>query len=323
MNVNPISDSKHMNFAIHGVLSGGFGPPWFAGKVSHRIIDLYNFLVFSSLLLCFECVAMTYVSCLIQEVPWSTTIAVIPFFAAFSIYNLNRKTDEDEDSINRKDRYAFTKHYERPLYYGAILAMVLCLAISASGGILSLLATSTPFILGVLYSFRLLPDRYTYHRLKEIPGVKNIIVGLAWCTPIAFLPVFLNHSRPDSATAVAFILFFLWGIMASLIPDIRDREGDASAGVRTIPVIYGEEKTKRTITFVLLVIGIPVIIFSFLFLPLFTTVLLLAANAYSHCCVFLSGREAVRDFVADVLSDGQYIFFMVAIFLGEMVVHLV
>ena len=104
-----------------------------------------------------------------------------------------------------------------------------------------------------------------------------------------------------------------------MIPDIRDKEGDASAGIRTIPVIYGEEKTRTIITGVLLVLGIPAIFFSLLFLPLFTTTILVSANLYSHCCVHLSGRPAIRNFVADALSDGQYIFLVFAMFLSASV----
>jgi 4-hydroxybenzoate polyprenyltransferase len=108
-------------------------------------------------------------------------------------------------------------------------------------------------------------------------------------------------------------LFFLWGFMASMIPDIRDKAGDTRAGVRTIPVIFGEERTKTLLTQALLVLGLPAVLFSFLFLPPFTTVLLIAANVYSHGCVYLLDRIRIRDFVADVLSDGQYIFFVFVI----------
>ena len=286
---------------------------WFMGRAWNRIVNLYDFLVFSSLLLSFECVAMAFVSCFIQEVPWNAMIAVIPFFAAFSIYNLNRKTDEDEDAINRQDRFAFTKRYERGLYYGAILSLVICLVISASCGIMALLATSAPFLLGMLYSFRWLPKPLGYRRLKEIPAVKNIIVGLAWGIPLSLLPVFVNKGTPGARTAIMFLLFFMWGFMASLIPDIRDRTGDARAGVRTIPVIYGQEQTKLLLRGVLLVLGVPAVVYSLLFLPPFTTLLIVAANVYSHGCVYLLDRAHTIDFVADALSDGQYIFLASAI----------
>jgi 4-hydroxybenzoate polyprenyltransferase len=240
--------------------------------------------------------------------------AIIPFLVAFSIYNLNRKTDEDEDAINRQDRFAFTKRYEKPLYYGGILALVLALAFSALYGILAFLATAAPFILGIMYSFRCLPAWTGYGRLKEIPAVKNIVVGISWAVILSFLPVYLNGGTPDVKTAIAFILFFMWGFMASLIPDMRDRIGDASAGVRTIPVIFGEKKAKSILSRTIFLLGTPLVMLSMVFaLPPMTTVLLVAANLYSHGCVHLLDQAHLRDFLADAISDGQYICFALAI----------
>lgn len=287
----------------------------FTGKAWNRIVGLYDFLIFSSLLLSAECVAMAFVSCIIQQVPWNVMIGIIPFLVAFSIYNLNRKTDEDEDAINRQDRFAFTKKYENPLFYGSIIALVFALVFSAMYGILPLLATIAPFILGTLYSFRCLPDWSGYSRLKEIPAVKNIVVGVSWAVILSFLPVFLNQGTPDFKTVIAFLLFFMWGFMASLIPDVRDRIGDASAGVRTIPVIFGEKKTKTLLSQVLLLLGVPLALFSLYFLPPATTVLLVAANMYSHGCVYLLDKVHLRNILADAISDGQYIGFALVIIL--------
>jgi 4-hydroxybenzoate polyprenyltransferase len=302
-----------MNVPTHGVVLERDYPFRFIGKTGNRIVDLYNFLIFSSLLLSFECVAMAFVSCIIQQVSWNAMTGIIPFLVAFSIYNLNRKTDEDEDAINRQDRFAFTKRYEKPLYYGGILSLILALAFSGLYGIPAFLATAAPFILGIMYSFRCLPAWTGYTRLKEIPAVKNIVVGISWAVILSFLPVYLNGGIPDFKTAMVFVLFFMWGFMASLIPDMRDRIGDASAGVRTIPVIFGETKAKKILSGILLLLGMPLAIFSLYFLPLFTTVLLVAVNLYSHGCVYLLDQAHLRDFLADFISDGQYICFTLVI----------
>ncbi|MDO8872166.1 MAG: UbiA family prenyltransferase [Methanoregula sp.] len=312
-----------MDLPTHGVVTEGRNLFRYTGKTWNRIVDLYDFLVFSSLLLSVECVAMAYVSCIIQQVPWSAMTGIIPFFVAFSIYNLNRKTDEDEDAINRQDRFAFTKRYETPLFYASILSLILALVLSAMYGILPLLVTAAPFLFGFLYSFRCLPERIGYRRLKEIPAVKNIVVGFSWAVILSFLPVFLNHGSPDSRTAITFLLFFMWGFMASLIPDIRDRIGDASAGVRTLPVIFGEMRTKWILSGVLLILGVPLVLFSLLFLPLFTSLLLIAANMYSHGCVYLLDKVRMIDFLADTISDGQYIYFALAIIVIPMLYRII
>lgn len=302
-----------MNLHTHEIIPVGSDFFRFSGKAKDRIVNGYDFLVFSSLLLSFECVAMAYVSCVIQQVPWSHILGIISFFVAFSIYNLNRKTDEDEDAINRLDRFAFTKHYEKPLYYGSILFLILALVLSSMYGVLPLLATIAPFICGILYSFRLLPASLGYRRLKEIPAVKNITVGFSWAILLSLLPVYLNQDVPDSKTAITFVLFFVWGFMTSMIPEVRDRVGDASSGVRTIPVIFGEKRTKTILTVVILALGLPTIVYSFLYLPPITTILVVGANLYSHICVQLLDKKNLIDFLADALSDGQYIFFAAVI----------
>jgi len=285
----------------------------YLGHIVNRVVGLYDFLVFSSLVLCFECVAMAFVSCFIQQIAWSPLIAIIAFFTAFSIYNLNRKTDEEEDAVNRQDRFAFTKKYEGCLFYGSILAFAGALCLAATGGVLAVLATAAPFICGFLYSFRLLPERCGYRRLKEIPAMKNFTVGFAWAILLSLLPVYLNHGTPDARTAVTFVLFFMWGIMASMIPDIRDRIGDERAGVRTIPVVFGDAGARRILSAALLLLGIPLVLYSVVYLPLSITFLLLAANLYSHLCVYLSKGPGLINVVADGVSDGMYIGFAAGI----------
>lgn len=313
MNVTSSSNFYYMDSLAVGFIAEQFAPFRITDRIWHRIVGLYDFLIFSSLLLSFECVAMTYISCILQQLPWNPVLAVIPFFVAFSIYNLNRKTDEDEDAVNRQDRFSFTKRYEVILYYGALLFLGLALVLSALSGIPALLATGAPFILGILYSFRIIPERFGYQRLKEIPAVKNITVGLAWGILLSFLPVFFWHRIPGPETGITFLLFFMWGFMASLIPDIRDRQGDASAGIRTIPVIFGKQRTKRILTIALALIGIPVAVFSFFVLPLSATMIVVAANLYSQGCVILIERDELIHFLADFISDGQYIFFALAV----------
>ena len=276
-----------------------------------NILDL---LVFSSVYLALECVAMSYVSSYIQQVAWAPECIIIPFLIAFAIYNLNRKTDEDEDAINREDRYSFTKKYEKGLIFLSLAGIGVSLVLSAFHGIFAVLVTLAPFIIGTLYSIRWIPAGFGYRRLKEIPFVKNLMVGLAWAVFLALLPVAVAGTQPGGKTLIMGILFFFWGIMASMIPDIRDRAGDEQSGVRTIPVIFGEGRTKRFLSAMNLAFVIPVVGLGLVFLPLVKAVILLGAGLYSEVCIRLVGVLPSTDFIADILSDGMYIFFAFGIF---------
>jgi len=303
-----------MTFFTHGSELKVFKPLGILKGLEDKVHALLDFLVFSSLYLAFECIAMAYVSCYIQQLTWSWECIVIPFFIAFAIYNLNRKTDEGEDAINREDRYSFTKRYEKSLYGLSLAGIGISLVFSALHSIFAVIVTLIPFICGTLYSVRWLPPGLPYRRLKEIPFVKNIMVGFAWSFFLGLLPVALNNSLPDTRTLIMCLVFFFWGIMASTIPDIRDRVGDEKTGVRTIPVIYGDEKTKGILTSLNLIFFLPILILGLGSLPLLRAGILVASNLYSHGCIRLIGILPSTDFIADILADGQYIFFACGIF---------
>ncbi len=97
--------------------------------------------------------------------------------------------------------------------------------------------------------------------------------------------------------------------LASTSPDIRDRIGDAQAGVRTIPVIFGEERTRKIMTGVNLTFGSAILPFSLAYLTPLFTLLVGATVAYAQACIHLLSIPEMRNFVCDILADGQYIFF--------------
>jgi 4-hydroxybenzoate polyprenyltransferase len=303
-----------MLFSTHGSVQKVFEPHIILKGIEGKVQTLLDFLVFSSLYLALECVAMAYISCYIQQIAWSPECVIIPFLIAFAIYNLNRKTDEDEDAINREDRYRFTKRYEKSLFWLSLAGIGVSLVLSAFHGTMAVLVTLIPFVCGTLYSVRWLPPGLPYRRLKEIPFVKNIMVGFAWAFFLALLPVALSNSVPDTRTLIMCLLFFFWGIMASTIPDIRDRVGDARTGVRTIPVIYGEEKTKSILTSMNLIFALPILFLSIGSLPILRAGVLVATNLYALGCIRLIGVLPSTDFICDILADGQYIFFACGIF---------
>jgi 4-hydroxybenzoate polyprenyltransferase len=302
-----------MTFSTHGNVLKVSDPFLLVKGLEVRVRELLDFLVFSSIFLALECVAMTYFSCYVQEVPWSAPDVIIPFLVTFGIYNLNRKTDEDEDAINREDRYQFTKRHEHSLFGCSLAAIAVALSLSAWYSLPAALITLTPFLLGIFYSVRWLPSGSRYRRLKEIPLAKNLIVCISWSLPASLLPVYLTGSTPGIKTVITCFLFFSWGVLASISPDIRDRIGDARAGVRTIPVIFGEDWTRKLLMGINLIFGCTILLSGFIFLPLSMTLLLAATILYAQVCIHFLSRPSMKNFVCDILADGQYIFFSCAI----------
>ncbi|NLX49490.1 MAG: UbiA family prenyltransferase [Methanospirillum sp.] len=301
---NPFSGSGQSSFSLPG-----FG---------RAIESIFDFLIFSSLFVGIAGMGMIYTSCLLQGIEPIPAILGIMLLVPFSVYNMNRKTDEEEDSVNRQDRFAFTKRFEKPLLIGALAAYAIAVLVAFPYGPAAILITLVPLLAGVLYSMPVLPSGFGYRRLKEIPVMKNLVVGGSWSAILVILPC-LTAGRPITGeTVLCLLFFFTYAFIASALPDMRDREGDERAGVRTIPVLIGVDRTKRVLgamnwTTALMVVasGLCAII-----TPLIA-VLYAGAHVYTQCCITSFGRIGKKDLICDLLSDGQFLIIGAALFLVQ------
>lgn len=311
--------------SVYDTNSGSFRPeisikaPSVQG-IFQTIIDLF---IFSSLFMGMQGVGMVYISSLVQGITLSLPVIAIALLVPFSVYNMNRKTDEEEDSVNHPDRFRFTKRFMKPLEYAAFTAYALAVLIALPFGMVAVLLTLVPLLAGVLYSVPILPRCTGYRRFKEIPVMKNLVVCSSWGAIPVLLPCVASGSPVTLATALCFVFFFSYVFIASAMPDMRDTEGDALSGVRTIPVLIGIEKT-RTVLGVMngataLAVFAVGIIAAF---PAMTMGLLLGTLAYTQGCIGSFGRAGKNDFICDILLDGGFVIVGGAIFLLQAVAPL-
>ena len=79
-------------------------------------------------------------------------------------------------------------------------------------------------------------------RLKTIPIVKNLIVASTW----SFIPTVISYYYvTDDHQLLLFIFSFIFIklMINSILFDLRDVEGDRTAGVKTLPVLLGVNAT--------------------------------------------------------------------------------
>ncbi len=267
-----------------------------------------DFLLFSSLFMGMQGVGMVYISYVIQGLAPSPAVLAIMLLVPLAVYNMNRKTDEEEDSVNHPDRFKFTKRFGKPLEYGAYVAYALAVLIAVPFGWETVLVTLVPLLAGILYSVPLLPRSFGYRRLKEIPVMKNLVVGSSWAIILVFLPCSVAGVPVTIQTILCLVLFFSYVFIASAMPDMRDREGDAMAGVVTIPVMIGVDRTKQVLgalnvstALVLIAVGIGATLS-----PLIIA-LLAGTHCYTQFCISSFGRIISPDLICDVLLDGGFV----------------
>lgn len=276
-------------------------------SATDRITDIFYFLIYSSIYLSIAGAYMAYISCVIQDIPCSMPLLFIMFLSTYSVYNINRKTDEKEDAINHSKRHSFTKKYETFLSTTAILAYILVILLALCCGIKTVVISTIPLLCGILYSIAWIPERFKYRRLKDVPFAKNIVIAFAWASTPALLPVYSTESRTGMVTFIVFIFFFMLVFINSVLFDMRDIEGDAVAGVKTIPVILGIPLTIQFLGCLNILSAIMIIRFSFVFLPVKLVLLLVAGIIYSNLYIVSFNKTQSMNLLCDAAADGQFI----------------
>ncbi|HIH03581.1 MAG TPA: UbiA family prenyltransferase [Methanoregulaceae archaeon] len=309
---------------IDGNQGHGWGQfPISAPDLREFFRTFFDFLLFSSLFMGMQGIGMVYVSYLIQGITPSPMALAIMLLVPLSVYNMNRKTDEEEDSVNHPARYQFTKRFGKALEYGALIAYALAVLIAVPFGLGAVLVTLVPLVAGILYSVPLLPPRFGYRRLKEIPVMKNLVVGSSWAIIVAFLPCMIAGVPLTLQTLLTLVLFFSYVFIASAMPDMRDREGDAMAGVITIPVLIGLDRTKQVLNALNWSTAIAVIAVGICAtLPPLLMALFAGTLCYTQCCITSFGRLVSPDRICDIFLDGGFVIIGSAVFLLQAIVPL-
>ena len=272
-----------------------------------RIRDYGEFLLYSSLFLGSAAAGMAYASCFIQGITWSGYIAAVMFLIVFSVYNLNRKTDEAEDALNHERRFRITKKFERHFFIAALGAYIIALTIAAFHGIAAVCVVMIPLVSGIFYSVPVLPKWCGYRRLKEIPVMKNFVVSISWALAFSLVPVYLGASEPNAASVVVFLFIFCWTFIASVLPDIRDRSGDSATGVATIPVLLGVPRSRSILTIINISAGAIILFLGSTVIPIPAIAIILTSLVYSQVCIISIDRTTKNDLLCDVISDGQFL----------------
>lgn len=270
-------------------------------SIPNRILQIIKFFVSSSLFLSFNSVLLLYFSFCLYQIPPSPTILTASFLSTFAVYGLNKVTDTIEDSINKPHE---KRNNRSRFLIPSIASYILSLLIGATEGPIVFAILLTPLFIGVIYSIKIC--KYM-PRLKEVLGVKSLLVAFSWAFTGALLPAALSQVEPTKIILL-FTYIFIQLLINTVIFDALDVKGDAISKVKTIPMALGRKKTKHALLAVngvlLLWIGYCV---AFGFFQSYLPALCFGVfYSYAIIWFFTSDRERKR-FSAELLVDGEWV----------------
>jgi 4-hydroxybenzoate polyprenyltransferase len=125
------------------------------------------------------------------------------FLITFSVYSLNKMTDIGEDTINLPYRSRFIAQHKRTIAVAVFGAVSSALLLALSHSVYAMLVISSPLIIGFLYSTGI-----AGFRLKQIKGLKSVVVALSWAFVATMLPLTVM-SRGVVEVLLIFWFFFV------------------------------------------------------------------------------------------------------------------
>ena len=261
-----------------------------------------SLLTISSIFIAINASLLAYFSFLLYKVRVNFSLLLASFLLTFTVYNLNKLTDIKEDSINVPERAGFIEKNKHSVYFASISSYIVALSLSFLLNPFAIFIILFPLCIGITYSIKI-----SNLRLKDITGIKNIVIALSWSVAGTFFPLIVSF-RDLILISLIFYFFFTKLFINTVLFDIRDIEGDRMSGVRTIPVVFGRQKTKN----LLLILNstlIPWLAISYLsgFFHQYLFVLIFAI-AYGYGYILHFCKEGLKIGKSlDLLVDGEWI----------------
>jgi 4-hydroxybenzoate polyprenyltransferase len=282
------------------LLASGKSVNPYPAKAREVLLDLLRLVTSTSVFLAINAQMVAAFSSLLYGVEVKPVILLIAFLATFSVYNMNRATDKAEDSVNRPETASRGTCF---FLIPSITAAMLCLLLSASVGARALSVIATSFIASIAYSVKLLPS---IPRLKEIMGVKSVLVAFSWGFTGALLPASTQPVDPMKIV-LTFAYISIQLLVNTVLCDVCDVEGDRASGVRTLPVVLGLSRTRNLLLMVNSLM-LPWLIYCVkqgLFLEYMPA--LFFGAVYGYLIIWVFSREKRKRLLVELAVDGEWI----------------
>jgi len=177
---------------------------------------------------------------LLLGTPAQPKVIALLFFSTLAVYTLGitrfYSTVPQGDGSSRENFITVRQSFLKVLF---IVAAALSVPLVFTLKMQSFCVVVVLAAVSLLYLKSLIPYRAGRISLREVPGIKSLIISLIWAVSTVWLPVYEAGAIVSPARWVTLLLsrFFLV-FAASIAFDIRDIARDRLSGIKSIPVLF-------------------------------------------------------------------------------------
>ena len=202
-------------------------------------------------------------------------------------YIINNFYDREKDLINRPQKTLLEHRVRRSTLWTVYftvnaLAFILAFIVSWRAGL---------FFAGYIFAMW-----FYSHKLKRVLFLGNLVAALLAVTPFFVLFMYYQNWYPVVMVHGTF-LFLILG-MRELIKDLENLRGDLVQNYRTIPVVLGEQTSKRFYTFLTFLTIVPIsILLLYYEIGLMRYYFAIVAGALLVCLPLLLSSRRKREYL--------------------------
>jgi 4-hydroxybenzoate polyprenyltransferase len=246
----------------------------------------------------------------------STTYFLVVFLLTYAVYGMDRLVSLEEDRLSHPERTRFLQQNKRPFAVSTVLAFFGSLLLAATSGWVVALIPIAP--LAVMFYSGNLPKKVLRGRkpnLKQRFIIKNICIASGWAFLLLVTSFYLGH--PMSTGMWLFLVPLLMKLFVMAVAyDFKDISSDKNAGVRTLPVVMGEDGSKLALHILNAVATVLILLFIYLGLLPFLGVVFVPAFIYQFLMISLV-REDAPGWVYFIICDLEQFFWLVFLGIGS------
>jgi 4-hydroxybenzoate polyprenyltransferase len=264
------------------------------------IFNVLRFMTSTSLLLALNGMMVVIFGFILYRFTIVPPLLLAAFLVTLGVYSLNKVTDKAEDAVNRPE--TLQRSSNRYLVF-SVISMITGFLIGLLEGVTAFIILFSPVIIGVIYSVKI---SKSIPRLKEIVGVKSLVIAGSWAITGCLLPESISAEKLQ-ATIIIFVYIFIRVLVGAILCDVLDNKGDLASGIQTIPTKIGKSKTKKLLilmnSFELLLLVYCILTGMFIqFIPA-----LIFGVLYGYLAIWFFFKDSCKRFTAGLMLDGEWL----------------
>jgi 4-hydroxybenzoate polyprenyltransferase len=244
---------------------------------------------------------------------------LVVFFLTYAVYGMDRLANLEEDRLSHPERTRFLERNRWPFAVSIVVAFLGSLLLAATSSWVAALIPIAP-IAAIFYSGNLSQKVFGTRRLclKQYFIIKDVCIASGWAFLLLVSSFYLG--RPMGTGLWLFLIPLLMKLFVmAVVYDFKDINSDRRAGVRTLPVVMGEDSSKLVLHILNTVATVLILLLIYFgFLPLLG-VIFVPAFIYQFFMLHLVRKDA-PGWVYFILCDLEQFFWLVFLWIGGWVI---